>query len=80
MVHGPLQALLMGECFRRSGISLVGAMFAYRLVVPTFGAQLLTVTSRVTGGSRSAQVRDGQGRTTATARLQRLDDAGPTST
>ena len=80
VVHGPLQALLMGECFRRSGISLVGATFAYRLVAPTFGAQLLTVTSRVAGGSRSAQVRDGQGRTTATATLQRLDDAAPTST
>ncbi|MCU1606869.1 MAG: 3-methylfumaryl-CoA hydratase [Modestobacter sp.] len=77
VVHGPLQALLMGECFRRSGISLVGTTFAYRLVAPTFGAQLLTVTSRVADGERSARVQDGRGRTTATATVQRLDVAGP---
>jgi 3-methylfumaryl-CoA hydratase len=73
VVHGPLQALLMGECFRRSGISLVGSTFAYRLVTPTFGAQLLTVTSRGADGERSARVQDGEGRTTATATLRRLD-------
>jgi 3-methylfumaryl-CoA hydratase len=76
VVHGPLQALLMGECLRRSGTSLVGTTFAYRLVVPTYGAQLLTVTSRVVDGTRSARVQDGRGRTTATATLQPLDDAG----
>src|SRR5206468_3415817 len=32
VVHGPLQALLMGECFRRSGISFLGSTFSYRLV------------------------------------------------
>jgi 3-methylfumaryl-CoA hydratase len=73
VVHGPLQALLMGECFRRSGVSLVGTTFAYRLVAPTFGAQLLTVTSRVVDGQRSARVQDGQGRTTATATLRPIE-------
>jgi 3-methylfumaryl-CoA hydratase len=77
VVHGPLQALLMGECFRRSGISLLGTTFAYRLVAPTYGAQLLTVTSQVVDGERSARVRDGQGRTTATATLRRLDGPAP---
>ncbi|MCW2676316.1 MAG: 3-methylfumaryl-CoA hydratase [Modestobacter sp.] len=76
VVHGPLQALLMGECFRRAGISMLGTTFAYRLVAPTFGAQQLTVTSRVADGERSARVQDGQGRTTATATLRRLD-TGP---
>jgi 3-methylfumaryl-CoA hydratase len=77
VVHGPLQALLMGECFRRSGISLLGTTFAYRLVAPTYGAQLLTVTSQVVDGERSARVQDGQGRTTATATLRRLDGPAP---
>lgn len=73
VVHGPLQALLMGECFRRSGMSMRGATFAYRLVTPTFGAQVLTVTSRAVAGRWSARVRDGRGRTTATATLQPPD-------
>jgi 3-methylfumaryl-CoA hydratase len=77
VVHGPLQALLMGECFRRSGVSLLGTTFAYRLVAPTYGAQLLTVTSQVVDGERSARVQDGQGRTTATATLRRLDGPAP---
>jgi hypothetical protein len=68
----------MGECFRRPGISMLGTTFAYRLVAPAFGAQQLTATSRVADGERSARVQDGQGRTTATATLRRLDTAGPT--
>jgi 3-methylfumaryl-CoA hydratase len=72
VVHGPLQALLMGECLRRSGVRLQGTVFAYRLVAPTFGAQRLTVTSQVVDGQRSARVQDRQGRTTATATLQPL--------
>ncbi|HLM04095.1 MAG TPA: hypothetical protein VK402_02765 [Blastococcus sp.] len=69
VVHGPLQALLMGECFRRSGRSLVGSTFSYRLVAPTFGEQRIEVTTRATGGQPSAVVRNGRGRTTATATL-----------
>lgn len=70
VVHGPLQALLMGECFHRSGRSLVGSTFSYRLVAPTFGQQRIEVTTHVTAGQPSAVVRDGHGRTTATATLQ----------
>lgn len=75
VVHGPLQALLMGECFRRSGAPLVGSTFAYRLVAPTFGEQRITVTTHRADGHRSARVQDGQGRTTATATLQPGDAA-----
>jgi 3-methylfumaryl-CoA hydratase len=65
VVHGPLQALLMGEFLRRSGISLVGQQFAYRLVAPTFGAQVLTVSADPTDPDTAATVRDGLGAVTA---------------
>jgi 3-methylfumaryl-CoA hydratase len=74
VVHGPLQALLMGECLRRSGAAMVGAEFAYRLVAPTYGAQRLQVTSRPGEDGTVAEVRDGTGRLTATAVLRRLPD------
>jgi 3-methylfumaryl-CoA hydratase len=43
VVHGPLQALLMGEAMRRSGHSTIGREFSYRLVSPTYGPQRLTI-------------------------------------
>lgn len=76
VVHGPLQALLMGECFRRSGAPMRGTTFAYRLVAPTFGDQRLTVTAHVLDGNWSARVQDGQGRITATATLEPPDVCG----
>jgi len=72
VVHGPLQALLMGECLRRSGFPMLGQQFAYRLVAPTYGAQRLAVSFRMEGRGHSARVRDGAGRTTATATLHSL--------
>lgn len=75
VVHGPLQALLMGECFHRSGVPLRGMVFAYRLVAPTFGRQRLTVTSHLVDGNRLARVQDARGLTTATATLRPLDDS-----
>ena len=72
VVHGPLQALLMGECLRRSGAAMLGHRFAYRLVAPTFGTQRLRVTAGHDEGGMIAEVRDGAGRRTATATLQRL--------
>lgn len=77
VVHGPLQALLMGECFRRSGVSLQATVFSYRLVAPTFGSQRLTVRSQVLDGRRFARVTDGHGRTTATATLESLGGPAP---
>ena len=75
VVHGPLQALLMGECLRRSGAPLVGSEFAYRLLAPTFGSQRLRVTSRPEGTGLAADVRDGAGTRTASAVLRPLDPA-----
>jgi len=72
VVHGPLQALLMGECLRRAGAPMIGSEFAYRLVAPTYGEQRLQVTARPREGGMTAQVRDGAGRRTATATLRPL--------
>jgi 3-methylfumaryl-CoA hydratase len=70
VVHGPLQALLLGEYLRRSGAPVLGSRFAYRLVAPTFAPGRLSVTSE--GDGHAARVRDGNGRVTATARLEPL--------
>jgi 3-methylfumaryl-CoA hydratase len=72
VVHGPLQALLIGECLRRSGVSMLREQFAYRLVAPTYGAQRLAVSFSMDGRGHAARLRDGAGRTTATATLQSL--------
>jgi 3-methylfumaryl-CoA hydratase len=69
VVHGPLQALLMGEVLRRSGVRALGRTFAYRLIAPTFGVQRLTVTARADGDGVAAQVHDGAGTCTATSAL-----------
>jgi 3-methylfumaryl-CoA hydratase len=74
VVHGPLQALLMGECLRRSGAAMVGHRFSYRLLAPTFGTQRLRVTSRAEEGTGlTAEVRDGAGVRTASATLEAVD-------
>ena len=73
VVHGPLQALMMGELIRRSGLPLVGQEFAYRLIAPAVGEQRLTAMMcdpEETGVS--AQVRDATGIVTATCTLRPL--------
>jgi len=64
VVHGPLQALLMGEYLRRSGVDTSRKMFSYRLVAPMIGPQRLVVrgSDDVTDG---AEVHDARGRVTA---------------
>lgn len=85
VVHGPLQALLMGELVRRQGAGLLGRVFDYRLVAPLVGTQ--TVTAAPAGvdeegadeaGSVDDAVRvlDVHGRTTASATLSRTTDGG----
>ncbi|GAB3449428.1 MaoC family dehydratase N-terminal domain-containing protein [Phycicoccus ginsengisoli] len=70
VVHGPLQALLMGEAMRRCGVPLLGRQFAYRLIAPTYGAQQLTATTRDgAAGLVEASVHDGAGVRTATSTL-----------
>jgi 3-methylfumaryl-CoA hydratase len=70
VVHGPLQALLMGEALRHSGENLTGREFAYRLVAPTYGTQRLTVpVVPAENGALGAEVRDAAGRVTARSTL-----------
>ena len=69
VVHGPLQALMMGELVRRRGDGLVGKQFDYRLVSPMIGPQTLTVLAGEAGVNASAEVRDVHGTVTAVSTL-----------
>lgn len=73
VVHGPLQAILMGEVVRRADVSLVGKQFAYRLVGPMVGAQVVTAVAAESGVTSGAEVYAADGRCTATATLTPLD-------
>lgn len=79
VVHGPLQALLMGELLRRGGPPLRDHDFVYRLVAPVFGPQRLTVSAWIDGGGDSADVRDSSGRVSATAALRQNEHAAGNS-
>jgi 3-methylfumaryl-CoA hydratase len=65
VVHGPLQALLMGELIRRAGPGLLGSTYVYRLVSPMVGPQALTVCAAEAGIAAGAEVRDVRGTVTA---------------
>jgi 3-methylfumaryl-CoA hydratase len=67
VVHGPLQALMMGESLRRAGVSLVGHEFAYRLIAPMVGEQVLTVVAAGGDSGASARVTNAAGQVTATS-------------
>ncbi|MFJ5700006.1 MaoC family dehydratase N-terminal domain-containing protein [Arthrobacter sp. NPDC093139] len=70
VVHGPLQALMMGELLRRSGIGLTGKTFAYRLLAPMVGVQTLSVVASEEGlASGGANVLNCKGVQTATSSL-----------
>jgi 3-methylfumaryl-CoA hydratase len=70
VVHGPLQALMMGELLRRTGVDLVGREYAYRLVAPMIGAQLLTVAAATEQGlAAGVETRDARGTVTAVSTL-----------
>ncbi len=72
VVHGPLQALLLRELFRRSGAPSTGHQFTYRLVSPVFGDPLLTVRPLPDQGVPTARVEDPAGLVTATGSLRPL--------
>lgn len=72
VVHGPLQALMMGELRRRRGASLVGTRVAYRNVAPMVGIQTLAVLAGEDGLDAGAEVRGANGNVTATARFEAL--------
>ena len=65
VVHGPLQALMMGELIRSSGDGLVGKQFAYRLVAPMIGSQTFTVLAEADGVNAGVEARDVHGTVTA---------------
>ncbi|MDN5767400.1 MAG: MaoC family dehydratase N-terminal domain-containing protein [Humibacillus sp.] len=69
VIHGPLQALLMGEVARRNGVSLVGREFAYRLVAPLTQPQVVTAVTAESGIQAGAQVFGSAGHLTATSTL-----------
>lgn len=77
LTHGPLQALVMAEAARSTGIS--GPVdFRYRLVAPLFDHQGLVVRADGTGtGDRATSVRDLSGRTTAQGSIVTLGEGGP---
>ena len=74
VVHGPLQALMMGELIRRRGGGLVGKQFAYRLVSPMIGPQTFTVMAGEAGVKASVEVRDVHGIITGVANVSSIDD------
>ena len=73
VVHGPLQALMMGELIRRSGDGLIGRQFAYRLVSPMIGPQTFTVLAGDDGVNAGAEVRDVHGTVTAVSTIGLTD-------
>ncbi|MHB8299782.1 MAG: FAS1-like dehydratase domain-containing protein [Dermatophilaceae bacterium] len=73
VVHGPLQALMMGELVRRSGDGLVGKAFAYRLVAPMIGPQTFTVLAGEAGVNAGVEVRDVHGVVTAVSTVGPID-------
>ena len=77
VVHGPLQALMMGELVRRSGDGLVGKQFTYRLISPMIGPQTFTVLAGEDGVNAGAETRDAHGNVTAVSTVGRLDDLAP---
>lgn len=78
VVHGPLQALLMGELIRRSGITMVGSQYSYRLMAPTFGAQRILAALDSGGPPARAHIRDQRGQVTATSSLKLAGEADGT--
>jgi len=70
VVHGPLQALMMGELLRRNGVDLVGREFAYRLVAPMIGPQQMTVCAAEHGLTDGAETRDARGAVAAVSTLR----------
>lgn len=73
VVHGPLQALMMGELVRRRGSGLAGRQFAYRLVAPMVGPQTFTVLAGEDGLDAGAEVRDVHGTLTAVCTVTDAD-------
>lgn len=76
VVHGPLQALLMGEAMRRRGHFATGAQFTYRLVAPAFGKQRLRAEVQPGAYGFESHMSDGAGEITARSELTRAPAGG----
>ena len=74
VIHGPLQALLMGELHRRHGGGTVGQEFAYRLKAPAVGPQWLTAVAGPDGLEHGSRVLDTFGNVTAAATISPIDE------
>jgi 3-methylfumaryl-CoA hydratase len=70
VIHGPLQALMMGELLRRHDVDLVGREYAYRLVAPMIGAQQMRVSAAAGGLAAGAETRDAKGNVVAVSTLR----------
>lgn len=79
VVHGPLQALMMGELARREGDGLVGKRFTYRLISPMIGPQNFIVCAGEGAVNASYQVADVHGAVKAISILSSLEPSGITS-
>ncbi len=61
VIHGPLQALMMGEHLRRNGVDLLGRTYRYRLLSPMTGPQTLTIVPGPQGLATGAEARSATG-------------------
>lgn len=61
VVHGPLQALMMGEFLRRNNVSLTGKTFSFRLRAPMVGPQTFSVLPAQTDLTAGAVCYDARG-------------------
>jgi len=77
VVHGPLQALMMGELVRRRGDGLAGKKFTYRLVSAMIGPQTFTVLAGEAGVDAGAEVRDVHGTVTAVCTVAAIGTGNP---
>lgn len=72
VVHGPLQALMMGEHLRREGVDLVGRQFGYRLVSPMVGVQTFIVVPGPEGLEKGAETRSEAGAVCAVSTISEI--------
>jgi 3-methylfumaryl-CoA hydratase len=77
VVHGPLQALMMGELVRRCGDGLIGRQFAYKLVSPMIGPQTFTVLAGADGVNSGVEVHDVHGVVTAVSTVSPIEHLAP---
>ena len=77
VVHGPLQALMMGELIRRRGDGLLGKQLTYRLVSPMIGPQTFTVLAGEAGLNAGVEVRDVHGSVAAVGNVSPIGQPTP---